>query len=1100
MLATASLPSVTVFAVPPRFDVDFSVENLLVRRLATGPAIVQATASAFRSRGDNCRRVLIQCADERQFVVEFTSFNVTYEPAVSGVIRADGAGLNAGKLTLENSRFRANATTLDDTVALRARVLDGWRGGIRYRQELLHADQAVRQQGLRRPQVGALHAIASHWTLGKDDAVIVMPTGTGKTEVMMAASIAASSDRVLVVVPTDALRSQTAKKFSAYGLLPQIGIIDGIENPVVGTLASKPDPAHFAAIGACNVVVSTMASIGLAAPEVQQQFAALFSHVLFDEAHHIEAATWKRFQKHCGAAHTLLFTATPFREDSKPVDGRIIYNFPLSAAQEQGYFKPIKFLEVFEPDQTLSDARIAEVAVTQLRADIAQGHQHLMMARVASIDDAERIFADIYAARYADLNPIVIHSRTRGKKSALERIRTGEHKIIVCVDMFGEGFDLPQLKVAALHCVHKSLGITLQFIGRFARAAGGVGGASFVANVANDGVPEALENLYREDADWNALLADFSYDAINPQAQLSDLISQMQPVRRGGGESPEISLLALRPKTSTQVYRALDFRPDNFAKAFRPSQKVHQPHISRRDNMLVLIVNQQETLDWTDSRDIAMDSWDLYIAYYNPAQRLLYTHCSRKGHASEAFAGALSTDPVKVEGEAIFKAFGGLERLVLYSVGLSSLSKNVRYQMFAGLDVGNAIDPVLQQDKMKSNITGVGYENGKRRSVGGSRKGKLWAMSSGSIAQWRAWCDETGAKLLNTGIQPNDFLRFTLVPSTVQTLPDVPALMADWPEELFESSNFKFKVHDGETTYDFHDCEVVLFEWTQGGTSFTFALRAGGVVEVVLKLTIEPGEGDRESRYTVERVIGPNVEIEAAGDRAAVAEFFAAAAPLVRLSDGSQLSGNILLRPREALPDTFDRATIRTLDWTGVDLAKESRWRDDAVREDSIQQHFIRHLLQGPATIIVDDDDSGESADTVAIEETATEVTVTLWHCKFAGGTTPGRRAKDLYEVCGQAQKSVKWTWNLDHLAKHLVIRDTKYARGRPTRYLRGSNAGLVTLRKAAKRKSVTFRIGIVQPGLSRANIPADHLAVIGATSSFIRCVTDHPLLVFGSV
>ena len=38
-----------------------------------------------------------------------------------------------------------------------------------------------------------------------------------------------------------------------------------------------------------------------------------------------------------------------------------------------------------------------------------------------------------------------------------------------------------------------------------------------MANTADDGVPEALENLYREDADWNLLLSDLSYDAINPQ-------------------------------------------------------------------------------------------------------------------------------------------------------------------------------------------------------------------------------------------------------------------------------------------------------------------------------------------------------------------------------------------------------------------------------------------------------------------------------------------------------------------------------------------------------------------------------------------------------
>src|SRR5690606_36707753 len=107
-----------------------------------------------------------------------------------------------------------------------------------------------------------------------------------------------------------ALRHQTAEKFLTYGLLKKIGIIDDFPMPVVAALSSRPDRAHFDAIRACNVVVTTMSSIGLADPDTQREFASLFSHIFFDEAHHIEAATWKRFREHCAAAHTLLFTAT----------------------------------------------------------------------------------------------------------------------------------------------------------------------------------------------------------------------------------------------------------------------------------------------------------------------------------------------------------------------------------------------------------------------------------------------------------------------------------------------------------------------------------------------------------------------------------------------------------------------------------------------------------------------------------------------------------------------------------------------------------------------------------------------------------------------
>ena len=75
--------------------------------------------------------------------------------------------------------------------------------------------------------------------------------------------------------------------------------------------------------------------------------------------------------------------------------------------------------------------------------------------------------------------------------------------------MMSEGFDFPQLKIAAIHVPHKSLETTLQFIGRFARTnAERIGDAKFVA------VPEEIktetQRLYRENAVWEELIVDLA--------------------------------------------------------------------------------------------------------------------------------------------------------------------------------------------------------------------------------------------------------------------------------------------------------------------------------------------------------------------------------------------------------------------------------------------------------------------------------------------------------------------------------------------------------------------------------------------------------------
>lgn len=97
-----------------------------------------------------------------------------------------------------------------------ARARETWLNGFRYVGE----DEAGEGRiGLRRPQLGALHAIHAHWSTSNDVATVVMPTGTGKTETMLATLVSARCKRVLVLVPTDALRTQIAQKFFTMGIL-----------------------------------------------------------------------------------------------------------------------------------------------------------------------------------------------------------------------------------------------------------------------------------------------------------------------------------------------------------------------------------------------------------------------------------------------------------------------------------------------------------------------------------------------------------------------------------------------------------------------------------------------------------------------------------------------------------------------------------------------------------------------------------------------------------------------------------------------------------------------------------------------------------------
>jgi type III restriction/modification enzyme restriction subunit len=124
--------------------------------------------------------------------------------------------------------------------------------------------------GLRSPQLGALHALLAARTVEPEDPMtVVMPTGTGKTETMLAV-FAVDPRRTLVMVPSDALRQQIAGKFQTLGVLPDAEVVDGdFLTPVVAVMRSglaTVEECDALALP-CNVLVATAAALAKCSPE-----------------------------------------------------------------------------------------------------------------------------------------------------------------------------------------------------------------------------------------------------------------------------------------------------------------------------------------------------------------------------------------------------------------------------------------------------------------------------------------------------------------------------------------------------------------------------------------------------------------------------------------------------------------------------------------------------------------------------------------------------------------------------------------------------------------------------------------------------------------
>ena len=625
------------------------------------------------------------------------------------------------------------------------KVRTSWCDAFSYKSE--DTDNDIK--GLRPPQEGAVHAALAHWVVTDEPATIVMPTGIGKTETMLSILISKQCEKLLVVVPTDALRTQIANKFLTLGILKEFEIVSNTGlYPIVGVLNHKPkncdDVDTF--FGKCNVIVTTMSIAGLCSSEIQERMAHHCPFLFIDEAHHIGAKTWKSLKEKFNERQVLQFTATPFRNDDKPVEGKIIFDYPLKKAQQENYFKHIHFKPVREYNPKKVDQVIAERAVRQLREDLKK-HDHVMMARVESVKRAEEVHT-IYE-KYNDLNPVQIHTgitSIKEREEAQQKIISGESKIVICVDMLGEGFDLPQLKIAAFHDIRKSLAVTLQLAGRFTRTQQDLGDATFIANIADVHVKEELKKLYYQDSNWNDLLRDTSMEIIQGKVNLQELIAGFQ------NTLTDISLLNLRPAMSTIIYKTncKNWKPENFQKGFHGLESFDriESDLNSQKNTLIIVTAKKNPVDWAQAKDIFNWNWELYILFWDKNQNLLFIHNSDNKGYYEKMAEAVAGKVELIRGGPVFRCFSGIDRLRLQNVGLiEQLGRFIRFIMRAGSDIEAGLTHAQREQVVKSNIFGFGYdENGEIITIGCSYKGRIWSRCKADLNELREWCGDVGKK------------------------------------------------------------------------------------------------------------------------------------------------------------------------------------------------------------------------------------------------------------------------------------------------------------------------------------------------------------------
>jgi superfamily II DNA or RNA helicase len=954
-----------------------------------------------------------------------------------------------------------------------------------WHKHLFNFNQAVRETntlGLRKPQLAALYASLGHLVISPHTtATIIMPTGTGKTDTMLALLIAGRLARTLVLVPSDALRSQLLKKCDLKKLREIGAVSETALDPVVMAVSSGMSVEEVQQLASANVIVATPQALQRFGPDALQALADLCSHLIIDEAHHVAAVTWGRVKTAFKQKPRLQFTATPFREDNQALEGTIIYNYPLKDAQTDGYFKAIEFHPVREYNLEIADQAVADKAVELLRGDQAQGFKHLLMVRARSQKRAEMLF-ELYK-KHDDLSPVLIHSKVKNRANLMGDIVAKKHQIIVCVDMLGEGFDLPELKIAAIHDQHRSPAVTLQFIGRLTRVDPTLGDAKFVANIANQKTDYQMAALYKECADWSAVIRDVSNDKINREIEKEEFSDQFS----SDPDSEDILGLNPNPKISAVAYHVdLDkWRPEAAEHFSQKREQLQFLSINDEQDTVIMVTRRETPVGWAHTSAISDTNWLLYLAYYHTRDKTLFIHSSGDETQTARFLELIAKDSRRISGEPTFRTLHDIKLMKLQNVGLSRARKDLRFTMHVGRDINAVINEIQNGTAEKSNIFATGFEGGQRTTVGCSHKGKIWEMNSESITYWIEWCKRASLKLNDATIKSSDVLKDVMRSEKIEDAWPMGLFYADWPESIAIENEQKISlVFNGEV---FNLIDVRL-DKPQRRDDLTLSVSVFAAVP----------NGERQLPDITIRLLHdgykvscPDVKITFADER--MLEHYLDANPLVLLAvDGSMVEGNYRAYSPNSLDLKLPKELIEPWNWGATPLNVESM---KAARNLDTVQGFTFSQIQNDYSFIFNDDDNGEIADLVAIRETKDAILVDLYHCKYCpakkGKTAkPRAQVEDVYEVCGQASRSVKWLYTHEKFFDRLMYR---YQQALPSgfdRILKGDPKDLELLRNKCHDHEMIFKFVIVQPAISAAKISADQLAVLGTSYSYIKSVS----------
>ena len=224
-----------------------------------------------------------------------------------------------------------------------------------------------------------------------------------------------------------------------------------------------------------------------------------------------------------------------------------------------------------------------------------------------------------------------------------------------------------------------------------------------------------------------------------------------------------------------------------------------------------------------------------------------------------------------------------------------------------------------------------------------------------------------------------------------------------------------------------------------------------------------------------------------------VDEFFNKFTPKVFYSDGSVLYGNHMVDHPLNTPK-FNVSNLIGIDWGSTKLEQESQYsKQGNFRPESIQAVYAQRIKKD-YQILIDDDGSGEVADLIGINIVDNAINITLHHLKYAIGGKVSENINNLYQVCGQAIKSIRWKYSQSHTIFDSILRrdERKISTSKPSSIIKGTQRDVELLKEQAlNKRELRFHVVIVQPGMSKSKCSEEMLILLGNVQQYLMEVSS---------